>query len=109
MRASSARPGPPPPEFADGVAGALLRGSPESPLGASLGPADGWKHRGTHVEKEGHSVRGRLLLIAGLITGFVLGSRAGQRAYDQLRTRVQSVSRNPAVQSRVAKARDFAQ
>lgn len=59
-------------------------------------------------EKEGHPVRGRLLLIAGLITGFVLGSRAGRRAYDQLRTRAQSVSRNPAVQSTVAKARDLA-
>lgn len=54
-------------------------------------------------------MRGRLLLIAGLITGFVLGSRAGRRAYDQLRSRVQDVSRNPAVQDRVAKAREFAQ
>jgi hypothetical protein len=54
-------------------------------------------------------VRGRLLLIAGLITGFLLGSRAGRRAYEQLRGRVQDVSRNPAVQSTVSKARDFAQ
>jgi type IV secretory pathway TrbL component len=54
-------------------------------------------------------VRGRLLLIAGLITGFVLGSRAGRRAYEQLRSRVRDVGRTPAVQSTVSKAREFAQ
>lgn len=53
-------------------------------------------------------MRGRLLLIAGLGTGFVLGSRAGRRAYEQLRSRVQDVSRSPAVQSTVDKARELA-
>src|SRR3954447_1249426 len=64
---------------------------------------------GNHVEQGGAPVRGRLLLIAGLITGFVLGSRAGRRAYEQLRTHAQGLSHNPAVQSTVSKARDLAQ
>jgi hypothetical protein len=54
-------------------------------------------------------VRGRLLLIAGLGTGFVLGSRAGRRAYEQLRGRVQELSQTPAVQSTVSKARGIAE
>jgi hypothetical protein len=54
-------------------------------------------------------VRGRLLFVAGLGTGFVLGSRAGRRAYEQLRSRAQTLSQNPAVQSTVAKARDVVQ
>ena len=75
-----------------------------------MSPVDGWNHRCHHLPKrKGAPVRGRLLLLAGLITGFVLGSRAGRRAYEQLRSRVQDVSRNPAVQSTVSKARDFAQ
>ena len=54
-------------------------------------------------------MRGRLLFIAGLGTGFVLGSRAGRRAYEQLRSRVQDVSRSPAVQTTVDKARELAE
>jgi hypothetical protein len=50
-----------------------------------------------------------LLFIAGLGTGFVLGSRAGRRAYEQLRSRVQDVSRSPAVQTTVGKARELAE
>lgn len=54
-------------------------------------------------------MRGRLLFVAGLGTGFVLGSRAGRRAYEQLRERVQTLSQSPTVQSTVAKARDAVQ
>ncbi len=54
-------------------------------------------------------MRGRLLFVAGLGTGFVLGSRAGRRAYEQLRERAQTLSQNPAVQSTVTKARELAE
>lgn len=54
-------------------------------------------------------MRGRLLFTAGLGTGFVLGSRAGRRAYEQLRSRAQQVSRSSALRTTVGKARELAE
>ena len=44
----------------------------------------------------------KLLFVAGLGTGFVLGSRAGRERYEQIRTTAQNVWQSPAVQQAVA-------
>jgi methyl coenzyme M reductase beta subunit len=43
----------------------------------------------------------KLLFVAGLGTGFVLGSRAGRERYEQIRSTAQSVWESPAVQQAV--------
>ncbi|MEU5544860.1 YtxH domain-containing protein [Streptomyces sp. ISID311] len=44
-------------------------------------------------------MRYRLTFIAGLATGYVLGTRAGRERYEQLRKVAQRVSQNPAVRN----------
>jgi len=44
----------------------------------------------------------QLLFLAGLGTGFVLGSRAGRERYEQIRSTAQNVWQSPAVQQAVA-------
>jgi hypothetical protein len=43
-------------------------------------------------------VRYRIVFIAGLAIGFVLGSRAGRERYEQLRAAARKVADSPAVQ-----------
>lgn len=54
-------------------------------------------------------MKGRLMFAAGITTGFILGSRAGRQAYDQIMERVQSFTGNPRVQEAVDKAKDVAE
>lgn len=44
-------------------------------------------------------MRYRLTFIAGLATGYVLGTRAGRERYEQLRKAAQRVTQNPAVRN----------
>jgi hypothetical protein len=43
----------------------------------------------------------KLLFVAGLGTGFVLGSRAGRERYEQIRSTAQNVWESPAVQQAI--------
>jgi len=47
-------------------------------------------------------MRGRLLFLAGLATGYLLGSRAGRRAYDRLATKAREVWGDPNLQKVVS-------
>src|SRR5581483_11314620 len=47
---------------------------------------------------EGAAMRGKMMFLGGLAAGFVLGSRAGRQAYDELVRNVQKVRENPTVQ-----------
>jgi len=44
----------------------------------------------------------KLLFVAGLGTGFVLGSRAGRERYEQIRSSARAVWDSPAMQQAVA-------
>lgn len=54
-------------------------------------------------------MKGRLLFVAGIAAGYVLGTRAGRQAYDSLKVRVRTARTNPQVQNVVAKAKDLAE
>jgi hypothetical protein len=43
-------------------------------------------------------MRGKVMFLGGLAAGFVLGSRAGRQAYDELVRNVRRVRDNPTVQ-----------
>jgi hypothetical protein len=43
-------------------------------------------------------MRGKLMFIGGLAAGFVLGSRAGRQAYDELVVTAKKVKESPTVQ-----------
>jgi hypothetical protein len=43
-------------------------------------------------------MRGKLMFIGGLAAGFVLGSRAGRQAYDELARTARKVKESPTVQ-----------
>ena len=43
-------------------------------------------------------MRGKLMFLGGLAAGFVLGSRAGRQAYDELLRTAQKVKESPTVQ-----------
>jgi hypothetical protein len=47
---------------------------------------------------EGDAMRGKLVFLGGLAAGFVLGSRAGRQAYDELVRTVHKVKDSPTVQ-----------
>ena len=53
-------------------------------------------------------MRGRLLFLAGLATGYVLGSRAGRRAYDRLATKARELWGDPNLQKVVAQTEQAA-
>jgi hypothetical protein len=46
-------------------------------------------------------MRGRLLFVAGLGAGYVLGARAGRRRYEQIKAAGERVWNTPAVQHQV--------
>ena len=43
-------------------------------------------------------MRGKLMFLGGLAAGFVLGSRAGRQAYDELVSTAKKVKESPTVQ-----------
>lgn len=53
-------------------------------------------------------MRGKIMLAVGLAAGYVLGSRAGRRRYEQIKAAAQSVWETPRVQNTVDSAKDFA-
>lgn len=51
---------------------------------------------------------GKLIFVAGVATGYVLGSRAGRARYEQIKKNWLKVWENDAVQEKVEKVGDFA-
>ncbi|MFD9906841.1 YtxH domain-containing protein [Streptomyces sp. NPDC059063] len=49
-------------------------------------------------------MRYRLTFVAGLVLGYVLGTRAGRERYEQLKKTVREISQNPAVRNTVESA-----
>jgi hypothetical protein len=52
-------------------------------------------------------VKGKILFVAGLGLGYVLGTRAGREKYDQLRTAALKVWNDPRVQKQVDNVEEF--
>jgi len=52
-------------------------------------------------------MKGKILFLAGLGLGYVLGTRAGREKYDQLKTQVLKVWNDPRVQKQVDAAQEF--
>jgi oxygen-dependent protoporphyrinogen oxidase len=52
-------------------------------------------------------MRGKLLFISGLAVGYVLGTRAGRKRYDQMRSTAARVWDSPGVQKQVHQVEDF--
>ncbi|WP_378144486.1 YtxH domain-containing protein [Cnuibacter sp. UC19_7] len=53
-------------------------------------------------------MRGKAIFVVGLATGYVLGTRAGRRRYEQIKSGAQRVWNTPVVQKGVGVAEDFA-
>ena len=52
-------------------------------------------------------MRGKILLVAGIGIGYVLGTRAGRGKYDQLKANAEKLWNDPRVQKQVNNAEDF--
>ena len=52
-------------------------------------------------------MKGKILFVAGLGLGYVLGTRAGREKYDQLKTAALKVWNDPRLQKQVDAAGDF--
>jgi hypothetical protein len=52
-------------------------------------------------------MRGKILFVAGLGLGYVLGTRAGREKYDELKTAALKVWNDPRVQKQVDAVEDF--
>ncbi|MGV3712576.1 YtxH domain-containing protein [Pseudolysinimonas sp.] len=52
-------------------------------------------------------MKGKILFVAGLGLGYVLGTRAGREKYDQLKTAALKVWNDPRVQKQVDAAESF--
>jgi hypothetical protein len=53
-------------------------------------------------------VKGKVLFVAGLAVGYVLGTRAGRERYEQIKSAAARVWNTPTVQHGVDQAKDFA-
>jgi hypothetical protein len=53
-------------------------------------------------------MQGKLLLVAGLAVGYVLGARRGREGYDKLKRQASETWRSPNVQRTVSSAQQFA-
>ena len=53
-------------------------------------------------------MRGKIIFVVGLATGYVLGTRAGRERYEQIKAGAQKVWNTPTVQSGVQKVQEFA-
>lgn len=56
----------------------------------------------------GCRVKGKVLFVAGLAVGYVLGTRAGRERYEQIKSAAARVWNTPTVQNGVDQAKDFA-
>lgn len=54
-------------------------------------------------------MKGKLFLLAGLATGYVLGAKAGRQRYEQIKSAAAKVWQSDTVQKPVKQAVDFAQ
>lgn len=52
-------------------------------------------------------MKGRLLFAAGLAAGYVLGTRAGRKRYDQIAAATNKVWQSPGIQKQVHAAEDY--
>ena len=52
-------------------------------------------------------MRGKILLVAGLAIGYVLGARAGRARYDELKAAANKLWNDPRVQRPVNQAEEF--
>ncbi|MGD8168668.1 YtxH domain-containing protein [Herbiconiux sp. P16] len=53
-------------------------------------------------------MRGKIIFVVGLATGYVLGTRAGRERYEQIKAGAEKVWNTPTVQSGVQKVQEFA-
>lgn len=56
----------------------------------------------------GNNMRGKFLFGSGLVIGYVFGTRAGRKRYEQMKSVAQSLWNTPPVQHSVDSAKDFA-
>lgn len=52
-------------------------------------------------------MKGKILFVAGLAAGYVVGARAGRQSYEKIKRRADRVWHDPAVQRQVDKAEQF--
>lgn len=52
-------------------------------------------------------MRGKLLFVTGAAVGYVFGTRAGRKRYDQMKSAALKVWESPGVQKQVAAVEDF--
>lgn len=52
-------------------------------------------------------MRGKLLFVTGAAVGYVLGTRAGRKRYDQMKSAATKVWESPGVQKQVHAVEDF--
>lgn len=52
-------------------------------------------------------MKGKILFVAGLAAGYVVGARAGRQSYEKIKNRADQVWNDPKVQRSVTKAEDF--
>lgn len=52
-------------------------------------------------------MKGKILLVAGLGIGYVLGARAGREQYEKIKATASKLWNDPRVQKQVDKAEDF--
>lgn len=53
-------------------------------------------------------MRGKIIFVVGLATGYVFGTRAGRERYEQIKAGAEKVWNTPAVQGGVEKVQEFA-
>jgi hypothetical protein len=56
----------------------------------------------------GDHMRGKIVFVVGLATGYVLGTRAGRERYEQIKAGAEKVWSTPTVQAGVEKVQEFA-
>lgn len=52
-------------------------------------------------------MKGKILFVAGLAAGYVLGAKAGRQRYEQIKTRASDLWNSPGVQERVEQVEEF--
>jgi hypothetical protein len=53
-------------------------------------------------------MKGKITLLVGGAVGYVLGTRAGRKRYEQIKSRARSVWQHPKVQEKATQAQDYA-
>lgn len=56
----------------------------------------------------GDHMRGKIVFVVGLATGYVLGTRAGRERYEQIKAGAEKVWNTPTVQAGVERVQEFA-